>query len=56
MTLTWRPIDACEKHFSLLTLISVTKHSLVLLRSLRLISSKDYLKYMQTRPRLILFG
>ena len=45
-----------KKHFLLLTLISVTKHSFILLRSFRLISDEDSLKYMQTSPRLTLFG
>ena len=44
-----------KKHFSLLTLTSVTKHSFILLRSLRLICDKDSLKYMQTPPLLMLF-
>ena len=49
----WRHV---KKHFSLLTLISVTKHSFILLRLLRLISGKDSLKYMQIPPGLMLFG
>ena len=55
MTLIWGPKEACKKHFSLLTLISVIKHFFILLKLLRLISGKDYLKNMETPLRLMLF-
>ena len=43
-----------KKNFSLFTLILVTMHYFILVKSFLLI--KDYLKYIQTPPRLVLFG